>query len=388
MEEYVVIQGFSSYEVAKDGTVRNKTTKRALRPSTKGYPMISLTAPGEKRSRNVAVHRIVATAFVPNPEKKTIVNHLDGDIKNFAADNLEWVTRSENAQHAAKTGLLSSDRKGYCIECLDPTDQHVLRTFPSIREAARSLGLNPSGTGIRKALKSPGLLSGGYLWRKRGDEELPEEEWAPLVECSGYRFNNLPYSVSSFGRVRNDRTGHILAQSKQHQDLDYMAISLYVKVGIRKTFYVHRLVCRAFHGPGGESDDVDHINGKADDNRANNLQYVSRANHAKKTHGIPVIQLDEDHQVVGAFGSLAEASRAVRRANNLRRALDTPGRTCGGYTWVSADEPCRKSAATADISRDVDPNGSLDPSFENKETTNMGIPRAEMDEYLDSLFDL
>lgn len=60
------------------------------------------------------VHRLVAKAFVPNPNHYTEVNHKDGDTYNNRADNLEWVTHSENIQHAYDTGLV---KKTTCSIC-------------------------------------------------------------------------------------------------------------------------------------------------------------------------------------------------------------------------------------------------------------------------------
>ncbi len=75
-----------------------------LKQSGRKYMMVLLSKYG--KVEYMLVHRIVAAAFIPNPENKPEVNHKDGDKKFNHYKNLEWVTRQENQQHASNTGLL------------------------------------------------------------------------------------------------------------------------------------------------------------------------------------------------------------------------------------------------------------------------------------------
>jgi hypothetical protein len=116
-EEYRVIEGFDGkYLVSNLGNVYS--TKRNIQMATttytdkrKGttfntsYKRVGLSHKGKKKL--YPVHRLVATAFIPNPENKRTVNHKDGNKLNNTIDNLEWATDAENIQHAYDTGLNS-----------------------------------------------------------------------------------------------------------------------------------------------------------------------------------------------------------------------------------------------------------------------------------------
>lgn len=84
--------------------------ERILKPSTisKGYKGITLTK--DKKRYSKKVHRLVAETFIPNPENKPQVNHIDCNKENNRIDNLEWCTNSENQIHAFKNGLNSSKK--------------------------------------------------------------------------------------------------------------------------------------------------------------------------------------------------------------------------------------------------------------------------------------
>lgn len=99
------VDGFENYEVSPDGIVRN--TKRdivkASKDDRKGYRQVSLYRNGKEHHRKV--HRLVAEAYIPNPDNKPCINHKDGNKLNNSVDNLEWVTYSENTIHAYRSGL-------------------------------------------------------------------------------------------------------------------------------------------------------------------------------------------------------------------------------------------------------------------------------------------
>lgn len=125
------IKGYEGlYEISNYGRVkslpkirgRRLTNETILKPriSTQGYIMVGLRK--NDKTFNASVHRLIAEAFIPNPENKKKVNHIDGNKQNNSIDNLEWCTPSENMQHAYRTGLktrescASHKKRGYRTE--------------------------------------------------------------------------------------------------------------------------------------------------------------------------------------------------------------------------------------------------------------------------------
>jgi len=89
-----------------DGTFLRGGIKK-LRVNNNGYSEIALTN-YEFKGKEHRIHRLVAEAFIPNPENKPFVNHIDGIKVNNHVINLEWVTPKENSRHARKVGLLDN----------------------------------------------------------------------------------------------------------------------------------------------------------------------------------------------------------------------------------------------------------------------------------------
>lgn len=102
MDTWSRIDECPNYEVSKSGLIRRGSHIK-VPTNHNGYYSVDLYSGGKRIKRRV--NRLVANAFIPNPNNLPEVNHKDGNKLNNTVDNLEWVTKSENMKHAFKTGL-------------------------------------------------------------------------------------------------------------------------------------------------------------------------------------------------------------------------------------------------------------------------------------------
>lgn len=135
MPGWVDVDGYEGlYQVHAKGFVRNAVTGLKLKAGlgSVGYPTVVLVK--NKQHKTYTVHRLVAKAFIPNPDNKEMVNHKNGNkvCNHFA--NLEWVTRSENEKHAYDIGLKARTRKFKGIRQLS-LDGALIKEYKSSIEA-------------------------------------------------------------------------------------------------------------------------------------------------------------------------------------------------------------------------------------------------------------
>jgi hypothetical protein len=154
----------TDYSVSTEGEVKKDTTNYFLSQSIQqDYKFVSLLINGQvKRMR---VHRLVAMTFIPNPENKPYVNHINGDKGDNNVENLEWVTPSENTIHAVKTGLMSNGRKRPVIQY--NLNGEKMATFESASEAARQTGGSQSK--ITMCCRRQRESANDYQWRYYDD---------------------------------------------------------------------------------------------------------------------------------------------------------------------------------------------------------------------------
>lgn len=152
-----------------------KENIRKLQIDKDGYFMISLWNKG--KCKTLRVNRLVAETFIPNPNYKPVVNHIDGDKQNNIVSNLEWCTGSENDLHAYKLGLRKVNKTGLgrfgklngaskAIYMLEPDTEEIIKKFDSLADAARYLGRNPSRMShIAAQIRGERKTAYGYKWR-------------------------------------------------------------------------------------------------------------------------------------------------------------------------------------------------------------------------------
>lgn len=139
-EVFKPIEGFNNrYWIGFYGHVVNQ--EKGILMSDKidyfGYHYVTFSSFGKKK--HYKIHRLVAIAFIPNPENKKEVNHLKGKDK-FSINDLEWSTPKENVNHAFRTGLNNSDHCRHDVKSTHIQTGKIL-SFKSTREAERKLGI-------------------------------------------------------------------------------------------------------------------------------------------------------------------------------------------------------------------------------------------------------
>ena len=190
-EEWRTIFDFPNYEVSNKGNIRSKEYNDSLghlRSSKKlkkqvnncGYEYVILSSKEEKH-KTLTVHRIVAKTFIPNPEEKEDVNHIDGNKLNNNVNNLEWTTTQENIIKRYEIGI---DGNNYKRVSQFDKDGNLVGSFPSSYEAERITGI--SRTHIGGCCRGERLTAGGYVWKFEIEEPKKIEKITVREKTLGF----------------------------------------------------------------------------------------------------------------------------------------------------------------------------------------------------------
>lgn len=176
------IKGYEGlYQISNLGRVKslgngnsNKSKLKIMKTTLnhKGYPMISLCKDGV--SKKFSVHRLVAEAFIPNPDNLPQVNHIDEVKTNNRIDNLEWCTAEYNVKYGTRTAKTSKPILQITLE------NKIINLWGSIRSVENILGFDNSN--IQKCCKGKHNHSYNYQWKYLDDqladwlEEIQDED--------------------------------------------------------------------------------------------------------------------------------------------------------------------------------------------------------------------
>ena len=165
METWKAIAGYEGiYEVSDLGRVRSLKygKEKILKPGKNqgGYLHVVLCKDGQ--SKTITVHRLVADAFVPNPNNLETINHKDEVKTNNTVTNLEWMSQKDNLNYGTRNKRVG-EALSKQVQMFDKSTGELLATFPSLAEAERVTEINQGN--ISSCCNGKYKSAGGYKWR-------------------------------------------------------------------------------------------------------------------------------------------------------------------------------------------------------------------------------
>lgn len=340
MEEiWKPIDQFPNYNVSNLGNIKNIVTNKPLKLNCKdGYCNISLV--NDEIKKTFKVHRLVALAFIENPENKSDVNHKDKNKLNNHILNLEWMTRKENNIHRCKD-LIITTNKNKPICRIDKNTDEILETYNSIEDAATWAFNNELTKNTHNGRNAIGNCITGLSKISYGFKWILE----PQVEClEGEIWKQVPntiktYWVSNLGRFKNS-SGIILVNSKLTPG-GYNVVSV-----DNVTYRLHRIVALTFIENPENKEQVNHIDGNKTNNAVSNLEWVTNKEnqiHKFKTglgnnYTRKIGQYDLEHNLIKEFSSIVSAAKELNIGkSNIRGILSNYRKTAGGFIFKYLD---------------------------------------------------
>lgn len=275
-----------SYEVSNLGRIRNAKTKRVLKPiEADGYLKFNYpTVEGKEKKKKI--HILGALRFCPNdsPDTKTQVNHINGIKDDNRACNLEWVTPSENVQHAADTGL-TKKTKSPVIQYDLETEKEIVR-FESVIEASEKTGISVGqlSSACTGNTKQGTHNAHGFGWKYVNENPNRQKE---EIDLSQFK------QIEGFPNYFVNREGKIYSKSRKIFMKPYKAAEGAVGLQFnnntaKKSFLVHNIVGTYFLKRTDDKNNcIRHKDGDKTNNHVDNLYWCTVAgdfNQESKFH--------------------------------------------------------------------------------------------------------
>lgn len=348
MEEWRVITEFPNYSVSNLGNVINNKTNRNMKLNNKGgYYNISLKNNNCRKS--LKVHRLVALAFIENPENKKTVNHKNKNKLDNTVKNLEWATMEDQSKHKS-IELIYKSNKNKLINRLDKITGEILQNYNSIEDAgiwAFENKLTSNSHNGRNAIGNciNGLSNSAYGFRWEFDKikDKENEEWREINLQNLFEEEkefDKKYYVSNLGRFKNSY-GIIMENYKVNKNG-------YIRVYIcNKTFLLHRLVALTFLENPENKETVNHMDGNKLNNTIDNLEFATNKEQQKhkfennlgNNFTRKIRQYDLNWNLIKVHTSISIAAKEMNISkSSIQGVLLGNRKTAGGFIWKYVED--------------------------------------------------
>ncbi len=339
IEEWKPINEYPQYLISNFGTVKIKKTDKILKYDIcNNYYRVGLSKNGKKK--HFLVNILVAKHFIEIPEiyspeeqLELVADHIDNNPKNNRADNLRWITKSENTYSYninyknydnCKT-ILQYDKPGNLIKEWSNMIE-IIKANPKFRSTV--IYANCSGSS-RTAYN--------YIWKYKDARETPVFEKDEIFKNCGIidDIDLSNYEISNYGKVKSLFRNIIL----EHDDTkEYSSVKLCDTTGTQQYKYqVHRLVAIIFvYGRTKERNVVNHLDENQYNNYYKNLEWTTPKENTEYSLGRKVVMIDKmNNNIIKTFISMADAAKflGMKSCNNISACCNGKKETAHGYKW-------------------------------------------------------
>ena len=276
--------------------------------------------------KKYSIHYIVALTFIPNPENKKTINHIDKIRTNNKSENLEWATYAEQNIHKnIKIKEYNSHKNGKKILRIDKETNNIIETYETIMLASKWIlenihETNTINMNIEKVLRNissslsqkikrnkNNYFGYNFIWKYEENNTIFQDEiWKPInvIEKEGYY-------ISNFGRIKspNNTIKNKFGITGGYYEMKFD----------KKHYKIHRLVATYFINNPENKPFVNHKNGDKFNNNAKNLEWCTNQENIQHAYDIGlntnvsnIIQYDkEGNNIIEEFNSISEASKKL-----------------------------------------------------------------------------